>query len=357
MIEQTPDGGPTGKAMRTAVIGVIATAALGLISTACAAPKATAPDTTSRTAAVVTSHAAVTAGLPAVASGAPAGWAPVPYQRAQLSVPGRWLVESPAQFSCFPRAPGMIFAGSKPGFPKRTGCRLTASLAWITSAGRTPPGVGHGKPAAVIHGIPVYRLASSRDAVQYIAPELGVRVGARGPLARRVLATLTWSPLSVVLRRGPAAPVPAGLTWRSFGGVRFLTPRAWQVRHESQWATCGTGQAQGSLELIDATKPAEALPCPFPFPTAANEEALPGLTVVTGKDAAQSVSQDFGRCRLRRGARICLASITGQGGSYSGVLIFSVSRPHARESTYFLLGLPGNGLGARAIFDSIEIAS
>jgi len=353
MMAQTLHGWSTRKGMRTAVIWVIAAAALGMISTACTAPKATAPHAASRVAAVVTGAPASAVPL-TVASGTPAGWAPVPYQRAQLSVPGEWLVESPGQFFCLPDGPGMIFAGSKPGFPKRTGCRLTASLAWITAAGRTPDTVGHGKPAAVIHGIPVYRLPSSQDSVLYVAPELGVRVGARGPLARRVLATLTWSPLSVVLGRGPAAPVPTGLTWRGFGGVRFVTPRSWKIQHENQWATCGPGQAQGSLLLIDATKPSLALPCPFPVPTASDQQAQPGLTVVTGKYAAASVSEDFGRCQLRRGARICLASITGQGGFASGVLIFSVSPLHAHESTYFLLGLSGNGLGARVIFDSIR---
>jgi hypothetical protein len=42
-----------------------------------------------------------------------------------------------------------------------------------------------------------------------------------GPLARRVLATLTRSPLSVVLRRGPAGPVPAHWIWHRFGSVEF----------------------------------------------------------------------------------------------------------------------------------------
>ena len=85
------------------------------------------------------------------------------------------------------------------------------------------------------------------------------------------------------------------------------------------------------------------------------DQAQPGLTVVTGKYAAQSVGESYARCQSRRGVRICLSSVTGQGGFLSGVLIFSVSRPN-HATTYFLLGLSGSGAGARAVFDSIRAA-
>ena len=111
-----------------------------------------------------------------------------------------------------------------------------------------------------------------------------------------------------------------------------------------------------SLLLIDATKPRLPLPCPYPFPTATSERAQPGLTVVTGKYAAQSVVESYPRCRVRHGVRICLASITGQRGPVSGVLIFSASRPDRRAATFFLLGLSGSGARARAIFGSIRVA-
>lgn len=287
-------------------------------------------------------------------SGTPS-WAPVPYQSAQLSVPRLWLVESPALYFCEPPVPGMIFAGTRPRFPAGTGCHLTASRAWIQSAGHIPPGIRHGRPTRVIHGIPVYRLRSGPGSVLYLAPELRVRVGARGPLARRILATLTWSPLAVVLRHGPAGQAASWTRYR-FGGVRFAVPASWNVRHEKQWATCGTGVVPRSLLLIDATKPSAALPCPFPFPTAEAEQAQPGLTVVTGKYAAQSVAEKFPRCKIRHGARVCLSSITGHGGFDSAVLIFSVSRPHQHAATFFLLGLSGSGARARAIFASVRTA-
>lgn len=342
---------------RAAVIGAAAAATaaavLGPVSGALAAPRVVpAPSP----AAAGISRTGEPAGPVSGGFGTPAGWAPVPYRRAQLSVPGLWLVETPQQFLCAPQSGGMIFAGSKPAIPKAASCGPTASRAWIRPAGHIPPGIRHRKPTAVIHGIPVYRLPSGPKSVLYLVPELGVRVGARGPLARRVLATLTRSPLSVVLRRGPAGTVPAHWIRHRFGGVEFPTPRSWSLQRENQWATCGTGLVPRALLLIDATRPRAPLPCPYPYPTAAAERAQPGLTVVTGKYAAKSVGEDFARCRVRRDVRICLSSVTGQGGLYGGVLIFSVSRPHRHRTTFFLLGLPGSGARARAILGSIRAA-
>jgi hypothetical protein len=171
-----------------------------------------------------------------------------------------------------------------------------------------------------------------------------------------VLDTLTRSPLSVVLRRGPAGPVPASWIWYRSRGVRFAAPRSWSLQREHQWATCGTGLVPRRLLLIDAARPPARLPCPAPFPTAAAEQARPGLTVVTGKYAATSVGEDFAACRVQRGVRICLSSVTGLGGFSSGVLIFSASRPHRSPAAFFLLGLCGSGARARAILGSVMVA-
>jgi hypothetical protein len=324
---------------RTAAVGVavaaVAAALIGPVGSALATPQAT----------TVAAPASVT----------PAGWAPVPYQHAQLSVPGSWLVEAPQQLQCgFGDFNGMIFTGVTPGFPKGWNCGVTGNLAWILPAGKIPKGLAHRKPTAVLGGIPVYRVTSAKGSTAYLVPELGVRIGARGKLAARVLATLTRSPLDVVLRAGSAARVPADWTWRQFGGLAFATPRAWRPQREDQWSTCGTGLWPSALLLIDAIKPPMALPCPLQLQNASNDEAEPGLVVVTGKYAAASVGQRYGRCQSRGGVRICLSSVTGQGGLSAGVLIISVTRPH-RAATYFLLGLSGSGASARAVFDSIGL--
>jgi hypothetical protein len=335
-----------------AIAATAAAAVIAAVGSVLASPRAMATASTAGSSRTGQAAAPLTD-----AARTPAGWSPVPYKNAQLSVPGSsWLVESPQQLSCgFPRISGMIFAGIKPGFPKAADCDVTANAAWILPAGQIPKGITHHKPTAVIGGIPVYRVSSAKGTTAYLVPELGVRIGARGKLAARVLATLTRSPLSVVLRRGAAARVPADWTWRQLGGVRFAAPRSWSVQRADQWATCGTGVQPSSLLLIDATKPPLALPCPLEIPTAAADQAQPGLTVVTGKYAALSVGQSYASCQARRGARICLSKVTGQGGPLSGVLIFSVARPN-HAATFFLLGLPGTGASARAVFGSVRAA-
>jgi hypothetical protein len=337
---------------RAAAIGAMAVVAA--VATAMTIGPASSTLAASR-AAPAAASAPAAAPLTAV-SATPTGWSPVPYESAQLSVPGSWLVESPRQLSCgFPPIDGMIFVGITPGIPKGFGCAPTASLAWILPAGPLPKGIKNRKPTAVINGIPVYRLPSAKGSTLYLVPELGVRVGARGRPASRVLATLTRSPLDVVLRRGPATKVAAGWTRRQFGGIRFATPRSWTLHRENEWATCGTGLVPSWLLLIDATKPPLALPCPFQFPSATADQAQPGLTVVTGKYAAESVGESYGSCQARHGVRICLSSVTGQGGLIAGVLIFSVTLPK-HPATFFLLGLSGSGASARAVFDSVSAA-
>jgi hypothetical protein len=201
---------------RIAVIGATVAVALGTVSAVLTKPVLASPRATQS-----------------------AGWAPVPYENAQLSVPGSWLVESAQQQWCpFSPSPGMIFAGIRPGLQKGQGCRLTASLAWIVPAGHIGSELGHRRPSAVIHGFAVYRVHSGKGSEQFLVPGLKVLIGARGPLARRVLATLHRSPLSVVLRSGTAGTVLAGWTWRRFGGVRFAAPRSWSLQRADRWATC-----------------------------------------------------------------------------------------------------------------------
>src|SRR5262249_18496455 len=187
---------------------------------------------------------------------------------------------------------GMVWGGEGERGGGGGGWRRAGEGAGSGLGGHVRPGVMHRRPTAVIHGIRVYRLPAEPGSLRYLVPELGVQVGARGPLARRVLATLTRSPLSVVLGHGPAGSVPRSWIGHQFGGIRFAAPGSWRQQREHQWATCGTGVGPRTLLLIDATRPPAALPCPYPFPSAAAEQAQPGLTVVTGKYAAMSVGED-----------------------------------------------------------------
>jgi hypothetical protein len=352
MLGQARDRRWPGRGPGAFTIGAVAAAAVAITSAAWPMSGSLAA-TRSRSPGPIRSKASVLyAKPPRVPS---TRWTPVPFQRAQLSVPRDWFVESKDFFSCYGKSAGMIFAGIKPHIPKSGDCDRTTNFAWIVPAGHIPPGISHRKPTAVINGLPVYRVPSPNGSVVYLVPRLGVRVGAHGRLAKRVLATLNRSALAAVLAKGPDSPVPAHWVGREFGGVKFATPRGFQVSRAIQWATCGTGVDPHSLDLINAKKPPAALPCPYPLATAGGIEAVHGLTVVTGKFAAKSVAESYRRCELRSGTRICLSTGTGAGGLLGSVLIFSVSKPGHHPRTFLLLGLPATGAQARAIFDSISV--
>ena len=126
-----------GRGWRAAAIGLAAAAAVAAMIGpvgALAAPPAT------NAASLTATTTPTTVASPAAVSATPAGWAPVPYRNAQLSVPGSsWLVEAPQQLVCgLGDFDGMIFAGVTPGFPKGWNCGVTASLAWILPAGKIP---------------------------------------------------------------------------------------------------------------------------------------------------------------------------------------------------------------------------
>ncbi len=317
----------------------IVVAVAGLAASACGSPSA---------AARLTAESGPETGNSA-GTGTPEGWAAVTYENAQLSVPASWVVESPQAPTCAFVTTGMIFAGMKPALPKDQGCTLTAGWAWIEPVSRVTV---RGRPAAVIHGIPVYSVPAGAGAVQYLAPRLGVEVGADGSLARAILATLTRSPLSVALARGAATPVPSGWTWHSFGGLRFAAPRTWSAERTEVWQTCRTGLEDKTLLLLDAKRPPSYLGCPLQPTTAGWLQAVPGLTVVTGRYATRSVGESFSRCQDRVGVRICLSATTGEGGLLGSVLIISATAPHRTSPTYLLIGLSGVR-PARTILDSV----
>ena len=140
-------------------------------------------------------------------SATPAGWVPVAFGNAQLSVPASWwvLYNSPPCPTGSP--PGEVFVDPPPGVfhcPAETapGPSTTVRFGPPTSPHNTV--LGHPE---VINGIFVYPYPTGPQS-SYLVPSLGVEITVDGPLGQRVLHTLTWSPRSVVLARGrTASPV------------------------------------------------------------------------------------------------------------------------------------------------------
>jgi hypothetical protein len=177
---------------------------------------------------------------------------------------------------------------------------------------------------------------------------LHVLVTARGPLARRVLGTLTRSPLSVVFAPGPEAAVPSGWRWHDFGGIRFAAPAAWPQERSVVWAGCPLAIQPVTVTLAKTTTAIAGSCSPGSF-TAGSLTAQPGVLVATGPFLQWPVPRGS-PCHRLHGLRACYSRPIYLG----GVLDVSVYVPGRRRPTVVEIGLAGNGEVARTIYDSIR---
>ncbi|MHB1430949.1 MAG: hypothetical protein ACYCVZ_02370 [Streptosporangiaceae bacterium] len=283
----------------------------------------------------------------------PPGWAPVAYLSAQVSVPGSWLVDAPGTGDCGDRGRGVVFPGQgpRPGMFRTGGCRTPANVIVLTRF-RSQPSASSAiavRPNATLNGIRVLTEHRPGGRVVVIAPSLGVRISARGPLAGRIVATLTRSPISVVLSSGPEFGVPSGWRWHRFGGIRFAAPVTWATRRDTWWGGCPYGIAARVVQLSTAS--ALFLPsCPALLDTAANLAARPGVVVGSGRYAAlPSGAPGVATCPREHGLRACVA----YGAGTDGTMTVVVTVPGRARSALVVIGLAGSGATTRTILDSI----
>jgi hypothetical protein len=117
-----------------------------------------------------------------------------------------------------------------------------------------PPGEGqtHNRTGQ-INGIRVLGVRSvARGYSSFLAPTMHVLITVRGPLANKVLGTLTRSPLSVVLGRGTRLAVPDSWRRHNFLGVSFATPGGWALVRDGHWG-CPYSMASAKVVLIPAS--------------------------------------------------------------------------------------------------------
>jgi hypothetical protein len=197
------------------------------------------------------------------------------------------------------------------------------------------------------------RTASRR--MTYRERGLGLDITAAGPRARRVLATLTHSPLSVVLKS-------AGLTqpadWRrvTFGGLQFSVPSQWQTERRRWWGGCPGNLAPGVVVLSTA-QVMSAPSCPAPLDTAGLDAGAPGMVVGAGPMIADS-HRVGETCGTHNGLRACIYPPPLHGGESSEqglqILAATVYLHDRRRPDYIELGLSGSGQTPAIIFDSLE---
>ncbi|HEX9526973.1 MAG TPA: hypothetical protein VF951_05710 [Streptosporangiaceae bacterium] len=277
----------------------------------------------------------------------PSGWAPVANGNAQISVPADWRVST--RPVCGRAAPGYVVLGSASISlrVRNPRCRQALNMAAILPLHRPYPAGGN--PTAYVNGIPVVKLPIAHGFESYLVLPLHAWVTARGPLASRVLATLTRSPLSVVLAAGPRFAVPHGWRWHDFGGIRFAAPESWRLEQSSTWGNCAGAYWMDprSVQLTTA-RSAIRLRCAAMLGMAARMTVRQGVIVGAGRMARLDPAQ-FDGCRMLHGLRACYSASFYQ----DGLLDVAVFVPGRHRPTVVEIGLAGNGTVARTIFESI----
>jgi hypothetical protein len=308
-------------------------------------------------------------------SATPAGWVPVAYGDAQVSVPADFKVfYTDAQCSSI-LLPGTLLVGGAsmsncpPGSTKPNG-----TLVHFHPLVRNPAFWRDEKPTH-LNGLVIYLgpgmdplLAGNGleyEANDYIVPSLGIEVAGVGPLAKRILNTLSRSPRTVVLATGPVPPVPS--SWRSvtFAGLHFSVPADWPINRTQVTPNLGGSvcQAQGAaffstvVTLSTDTLPLIIATCLYSPPTL--QSPPNAVQVDSGSRWASSAPVSLSKppvsfskhCLDLNGLTACPASSP----AYS-ILVLKLTVPGRSKPVFVSIGLAGNGMVARTILYSIRAA-
>jgi hypothetical protein len=286
------------------------------------------------------------ASMPAVDQGAtPAGWVPVDYGNAQLSVPASWSLLSGGAESCG-QTTGVLIIGQGTCCPPGMGMAQSAGTSIVRLSVTAPTASLHG-PHTLVNGIPLY---APGVASVYLATSLDAELAFTGPAQLRVLHTLTVSPRAIVLRSGGAAAIPPSWMWVSFDGLRFAVPPTWNVTHDAHAPPCGTDIVLPQSGVTLANGPALPLPCPIPEAEIRPVRQVPGIEVDGYKTPSQSLPTGT-RCvgpRLLHSLPVCVDASPAY-----GVLIAQVRSAQSGPITV-KIGMYARGIVAKMILHSIQ---
>jgi len=206
---------------------------------------------------------------------------------------------------------------------------------------QTHRGTGQINGIRVLGVRPVVRGYSS-----FLVPTLHVLITVRGPQANKVLRTLTYSPLSVVLGRGTRPAVPDSWRRNNFLGISFATPGGWALMPNGHWG-CPYSMASATVVLIPASN-YQRPRCPAMQDIAGI--AAPQLGVIAGVGLDRSAKPRYRGCRILHGLRACYQASPFNG----GLLDVQVFLPGRQRTTLVQIGLAGSGMIAKTIFESIR---
>jgi hypothetical protein len=169
----------------------------------------------------------------------PAGWVPVAFGDAQISVPAGFNVFYLDSECGSILRPGTVLVGDGSVSNCSVGTiQPNGTLVHFHPLTRNPAFWRNEKPMR-LNGLSVY-LGPGMDpylagygveyeANDYIVPSLGIEVAGVGPLAKQVLNTLTRSPRAVALAPGSSPALPSSWRWVTFVGLLFSVPANWPI--------------------------------------------------------------------------------------------------------------------------------
>jgi hypothetical protein len=291
-------------------------------------------------------------------SATPAGWVPVAYGDAQVSVPSDWKVEY-EQACWLWHAPGTVEVGpGGNGYCPAYGNGNKAVP--VVALGPRPAlvKVTNG-PRESVNELTLVRYFHNLAETSYFVPSLDVTLTLMGEGAQRVVHTLTRSPRSVALASGPARAVPSSWQTVMFQGLSFAVPSSWPVTRTSVNHGLGYPCAMPGVALSEPGVVLSTDEKPYGYDCVATVPPGPqtpqdGIQVDAG---AQTLSQwnlhvAFStHCLPLHALTACPATSL----AYS-ILVLRVTVPGRKNPVYVSIGLAGNGMIARTILYSLKEA-
>jgi len=286
----------------------------------------------------------------------PAGWVPVAYGDAQISVPSDWIVMLSGGQYCAANPPGFVYLGP---LSSDEGCEggvkglppATAELAFLNVAPASR------LPSIELHGIRLFVVDTGPRTLTYDVPSLHVMVSATGSLRHQLMDTLRTSPRAAVLTAAPAAVVPSSWHWLTFASIRYAVPALWPVVRSNTYVfPCGPTSVTlepGPKTTLDTDQHVLSPGCPFigsqpPTDPVDGVDINSGFSSVLGGSAQSCVT-------LKAVSDHGLTACQDTGLPYS-VLAVEVTVPGRAKPVSMYIGLAGNGLIARTILYSLRAA-
>jgi hypothetical protein len=271
--------------------------------------------------------------LPAVdLSATPTGWVPVADGDVQISVPATWWVLYNA--GCPTGSPpGEVLVNPVPEFcPGEIAGEGPKNLVWLTLLA----GLGSDyKHRSVINGFSVYE----DTPVTYFVPSLRLRVTLSGPLAQRVLRTLSRAPRDVALASGPAPSVPS--SWRSvaFAGLRFSVPAGWRTYRWVDVGICSSNDPTLGGDMVSLTNGTHlSTACQQPVELPIVRQPGNGVQVDVDPSPLLVTGTFSTNCLSLHGLIVCPATSP----AYS-ILVLKVTVPGRSKPVYVSIGQRARG--------------